>query len=218
MGFSEEGLDRTEVQRQIENMLETRQTWIGKFSQSGESVEPRLLFMTPAREFANPVASHIDQMQDVSDDGVTSVLQMVCLHRRTRLDHGFQVRGQMAHSTPEVVVSFETSSTLVKVLFAKSNRVNRERSTNKPWLGSLAATDLESCVQAILEELWADVRHQLDAWQQLYALACVKAHARWIRRIEDPKSQLPQSSVSRDSEIGESDANADSDDDPAEET
>jgi hypothetical protein len=216
MRFSGERLDRAEFQQQIEDILETRQTWFGKLSQSGESVESRLVFMTPAREFANPVTSDIDQTQDVSDDGATSILQLVCLHYRTRLDHGIQVRGQMAHSTPKVVVSFETSSTLVKVLFAKSNLVNRERFTNKPWLENLAVTDLESCVQAILEELWVDVRHQLDAWQQLYALACVKAHARWIRRIDDPESQLPQSSVSRDSEIG--DANADSDDGLAEET
>jgi hypothetical protein len=216
IGFSEEGLDRTEVQQQIENILETRQTWIGKLSQSGESVEPRLLFMTPARVFANPVASDIDQTQD---DGATSALQLVCLHHRTRLDHGIQDEGQMSHSTPDVVVSFEISSTVVKALIAESDRVSFwQNHTDKPWLASLEAADHESCVQAVLEELWADVRHQLDAWQQLYALACIKAHARWIRRIEDPESQLPQSSVSRDSEIGESDANADSDDDVAEET
>lgn len=209
---SEEGHDRTEFQQQIRNILEMRQTWIGKVSRNGESAEKRLLFMTPARAFAKSVASDINRTGDVSDDGVTSVLQLVCLHHRTWLDHGIQDEGQMAHSKPEVLVSFEISSTLVKALFADNKPFGPwHRYANKPWLAILAAADLESCVQAILEELWADVRHQLNAWQQLYALACVKSHVRWIRRIGDFESQLSQDSV-RGSEIGESDANADSDD------
>ena len=171
--------------------------------------------MTPARDFAKLVASDIDRTQELSDDGVTSPLQLVCLHRRALLDHRSQVRGQTAISTPKVVVLFEISSTLVKALLAKSNQPRSwEWNTNRTRLGNLAAADLESCVQAILEELWEDVRHQLDAWQQLYALACFKAHVRWIRR----KSQVSQSYVFRDSETGESDTSADSDDDLAEET
>ena len=180
--------DQHEFQQQIENILETRQTWIGQLSPNDESVESRLLFMTPAREFANLVASDIDRTQELSDDGVTSHLQLVCLHHRALLDHRSQVRGQMAISTPKVVVLFEISSTLVKALLAKSNQDRRYAAEN--WLGNLAAADLESCVQAILEELWEDVRHQLDAWQQLYALACVKAHVSWLRRVGDPENQL----------------------------
>jgi hypothetical protein len=217
--LQEEGHDRIEFLQEIGNILESRHTWIGQLSNHGGSFEPRLSFMTPARDFAKSVASDIDRTQDVSGDSATSVLQLVCLHHRTRLDHGIQVLGQMAHSTPKVVVSFEISNTLVKALFAKNNTVYlwKER-LNKPWLGTLAAADLERFVQAILEELWADVRHQLDAWQQLYALACVKAHVRWLRRIGDSDSQLSQDSASRGSEIGESGANAGSDDDLTEET
>jgi hypothetical protein len=219
LAFRAEYQDQTEFQQQIENILETRQTWIGKFSYNGESAEPRLLFMTPAREFARSVASDIDRTQDVSDDGVTSLLQLICLQYRAYYralpNHRSQVRGQMAISTPEVVVLFEISSTLVKALLAKHKQVRSwERNTARTWLGSLSAADLESCVQAILEELLEDVRHQLDAWQQLYALACVKAHVRWIQQ----KSQVSQSSVFRDSENVESDASADSDDDLAKET
>jgi hypothetical protein len=176
---------QTKFQQQIENILETRQTWIGQLSQNDESVESRLVFMTPAREFAN-----FDRAQGLSDDGVTSPLQLACLHHRALLDHRSQVREQMAHSTPEVVVLFEISSTLVKALLAKSIQDRYWERYDGTWLEKLAAADLESCVQAILEELWEDVRHQLDAWQQLYALACVKAHVRWIRRIGDPENQL----------------------------
>ena len=188
LGFSGRLHDLTEFQQQIENILETRQTWIGEFSHKGQSAGPRLLFMTPAREFARSVASDVDRTQDVSDDGVTSLLQLVCLHHRALRDHRSQVRRQMAISTPEVVVLFEISSTSVKALFAKSNQVGSwERNYHRSWLGSLAAADLESCVQGILEELWEDARHQLSAWQQLYALACVKAHDRWIQQ-KDPES------------------------------
>jgi hypothetical protein len=216
LGFSgrlHDSTERAEFHQQIENILETRQTWIGQLSHNDESVASCLLFMTPAREFAKVAVSGIDRTQELSDDGVTSPLQLVCLHHRALLDHRSQVRGQMATSTPKVVVLFEISSTLVKALLAESNQYGRDTAEN--WLGKLVAADLESCVQAILEELWEDVRHQLDAWQQLYALACVKAHVRWIQKM-DPGSQVSQSF--RDSETGESDANADSDDDPAEET
>ena len=146
--------------------------------------------MTPAREFAEIAASGIDRTQELSDDGVTSPLQLVCLHHRALQDHRSHVR-ETAVSTPEVVVLFEISSSLVKALFAKSIQLRSwERNFTRARLKNLAAADLESCVQAILEELWEDVRHQLDAWQQLYALACVKAHVSWLRRVGDPENQL----------------------------
>ena len=190
LGFSGRRHNLTEFQQQIENILETRQTWIGQLSHNDESVESCLLFMTPAREFAKVAASGIDRTQELSDDGVTSPLQLVCLHHRALQDRRSHVR-ETAVSTPEVVVLFEISSSLVKALFAKSIQLRSwERNYHRSWLGSLAAADLESCVQAILEELWEDVRHQLDAWQQLYALACVKAHVRLIRRMRDPEDQL----------------------------
>jgi hypothetical protein len=40
------------------------------------------------------------------------------------------------------------------------------------WFGT--AADYSTCLRTILDDIWANRDDQLDAWQQLYALACVK--------------------------------------------
>jgi hypothetical protein len=42
------------------------------------------------------------------------------------------------------------------------------------------------CLQLLLDDIWADQEKQLDAWQQLYSLACVKKSFKhlWIAKPE----------------------------------
>jgi hypothetical protein len=41
-------------------------------------------------------------------------------------------------------------------------------------------------LQLLLDDIWADQEKQLDAWQQLYSLACVKKSFKhlWIAKPE----------------------------------
>jgi hypothetical protein len=49
------------------------------------------------------------------------------------------------------------------------------------WVGT--ATAYSACRQALLDDIWRDRDHQLDAWQQLYVLACVKLCFRRMWKI-----------------------------------
>jgi hypothetical protein len=84
--------------------------------------------------------------------------------------------------TPRVVAIFDLSVTVSASLLSQSTvwtvpdrgsplhftRLSFEMS----WVGTAAA--YTSCLQTILDDIWQDRGQQLDAWQQLYALACVK--------------------------------------------
>lgn len=51
------------------------------------------------------------------------------------------------------------------------------------WIGTPA--EYSGCLQSILDDIWTDPDQQLDAWQQLYALACVKSFFRRMWKIGD---------------------------------
>lgn len=57
------------------------------------------------------------------------------------------------------------------------------RALEMAWIGT--AADYSSCLQVILDDIWQDCDQQLDAWQQLYALACVKLWFKCMWRIGD---------------------------------
>jgi hypothetical protein len=60
---------------------------------------------------------------------------------------------------------------------------NREaRALHNVFEGTAAG--FERCLDGVLEDIWADGRCQLDSWQQLYLLTCVKLYFKTLWRID----------------------------------
>lgn len=94
---------------------------------------------------------------------------------------------------PVVVAMFDLSLTATKILLSrKSHWAFKSRANhvyvlaeilNMTWFGT--AADYSTCFRSILDEIWANRDDQLDAWQQLYALACVKLWFKCMWKIGD---------------------------------
>ena len=56
-------------------------------------------------------------------------------------------------------------------------------SPDMTWFGTEA--EFSTCLRSILDDIWANRGNQLDAWQQLYALACVKLWFKCMWKIGD---------------------------------
>lgn len=204
---------RTDFKPQMMAFLETRLSWIGPCFADAKGATSLLQLVWPAREYAGLSNSHVDRGQDEPDDGISRGLRLVCLHPRIRRD-SFKPDGNLTHLRPVVVASFEIRSTLTNALLAKNIQgVDWYSDRRTPWSGTPA--NLSTCLQAISEEIWADVNHELDAWQQLYALACVKVHFRRMWRTEDSPSS--RSSVSEGSDESDATENNSVSDDGVEE-
>lgn len=68
--------------------------------------------------------------------------------------------------------------------------------------------DFEQCREVVLEEIWANDRCQLDSWQQLYLLACVKLYSETLWKIRpvcgvNEASEANGGKFSRDSKMCE---------------
>jgi hypothetical protein len=90
---------------------------------------------------------------------------------------------------------------------AGSRTLATMNSLGMTWVGT--AADYTSCLQVILDDIWQDRDQQLNAWQQLYALACLKLCfgrmwkignearvARWTENAKRPYFEYPSTSES----------------------
>lgn len=83
-------------------------------------------------------------------------------HDATHLDLSAKLTAQLLSSSD----SHQEVTTNGDVEFAKAEQFELRLTGT--------AQQYEECLQMIIEEAWDNVNDQLDAWQQLYLLACVR--------------------------------------------
>ena len=165
---------------QISALLEVRDVWRGPqaFDENQQLLPLQLLL--PNRAFMRWWAP--DQpLGDSLPDAPLSSFRIICTDRKERINVS-QVHQQQLVFQPVVVAIFDLSLAATACLLSQkphwadpsvSNDVySFTQRPNMTWLGT--PDDYSTCLRTILDDIWADRDHQLDAWQQLYVLACVK--------------------------------------------
>jgi len=115
-----------------------------------------------------------------------SRFRIICLHRSERTPVSPKLQQKLVLES-RVVAMLDLSVTATASLL--SQRSSRTRTggilLDMYWIGTEA--EFSTCLHAILYDIWQDRGQQLDAWQQLYALACVKLCFRrmWVFCDED---------------------------------
>jgi hypothetical protein len=134
-----------------------------------------------------------DQLPEGSlPDRPLSSFRIICTDRRDRTNVS-QIYQQQLLFQPVVVAMFDLSlAATARLLSQKSlrafpyfhgHRYTLADGLDMIWIG--AAADYSTCLRTILDDIWANRDRQLDAWQQLYALACVKLWFKYMWKIGD---------------------------------
>jgi hypothetical protein len=120
----------------------------------------------------------------------TSPFRIMCLRRNTQTSVSRTPLLQLSYEH-QLVALFDLSVTATATLLSQSQWWTRDeyhecgfaitRNLEMTWLGTPA--DYSSCLRALLDDIWQDRHQQLDAWQQLYALTCVKLCFRRMWKI-----------------------------------
>jgi hypothetical protein len=122
----------------------------------------------------------------------TSPLRLMCLRRSTQAHVSRMLPFRLGYEQ-ELVAMFDLSIAATAALLSQSQWWTSHYLDNDifsiahnpemTWVGT--AAEYSSCLQLILDDIWADRDQQLDAWQQLYALACVKLCFKHMWKIGD---------------------------------
>ncbi|GAB7331480.1 hypothetical protein MBLNU13_g02885t1 [Cladosporium sp. NU13] len=175
----------------ILGLLELRNVWRGPQAIDENRELVPLQFLLPNRAFMRWSAS--DQPLDGSlPDGPLSCFRIICTDRKERINVSQILQKQLVFQ-PAVVAVFDLGSAATTFLLSQKSHWAFQSVTNHAyalaesldmtWFGT--AADYSICLRTILDDIWANRDHQLDAWQQLYALACVKLWFKCMWKIGD---------------------------------
>lgn len=176
---------------QLLALFEAREVWRGPQAIDEHKNLLPLQLLLPNRAFL--------QMWTASRSSAASLLapsasrfRIMCLRRGQQMSIS-QMPPHQATYEHEAVVMFDLSTTATAALLWQSqwwtpdvydmSTLVLARALEMAWIGT--AADYSSCLQVILDDIWQDCDQQLDAWQQLYALACVKLWFKCMWRIGD---------------------------------
>ena len=175
----------------ILTLLELRDVWRGPQAIDGNRQLVPLQLLLPHRSFMRWSAPH-QPLDDSLPDGPLSSFRIICTDRNKRMNVS-QIHQQQLVFQPTVVAVFDlsvaaTTSLLSQKLHWASRFLDNHvyilaESLSMTWFGT--ASDYSTCFRSILDEIWANRDDQLDAWQQLYALACVKLWFKCMWKIGD---------------------------------
>ena len=168
----------------ISASLESRNVWRGPqaIDENRKLVPLQLLLHDTA--FTRWWASY--QLPEASlPDGPLPSFRVICTHRKERMNVSQLHQHQLVFQ-PVVVAVFDLTGTATKSLlsqkshwtsqFMEHNVYSLAEGLDMTWFGTEA--EYSTCLRSISDDIWANRDNQLDAWQQLYALACVK---RWFK-------------------------------------
>ena len=175
----------------ISALLESRNAWRGPQAVDGNRQLVPLQLLLPNTAFMRWWES--SQLPDASlPDGPLSSFRVICTHRKERINVS-QIHQQQSVFQPVVVAMFDLTVTATKSLLSqKSHWASHSgsghvfalaESPSMTWFGTEA--EYSTCLRSILDDIWANRDNQLDAWQQLYALACVKLWFKFMWKIGD---------------------------------
>lgn len=175
----------------IAALLEQRKLWRGPQAVDEHRQMVPLQFLLPNSAFVRWRASH-QPLEGPVPDGPHSSFRIVCTHRNERVNVSQMYQPQLVFQ-PVVVATFDLSLAATTCLlsqkshWASSNYITHvyacTEGLDMTWFGT--AADYSTCLRTMLDDIWADRDHQLDAWQQLYALACVKLWFKCMWKIGD---------------------------------
>jgi hypothetical protein len=123
---------------------------------------------------------------------IPSPFRLVFMHWSERITVSQKAHQQLMFK-PRIVASYDLSTTTSATLLSRRTRWSECNTVDRfftvckspvmTWIGT--AVEFSACLHAILDDIWQNRGQQLDAWQQLYALACVKICFRRMWRIGD---------------------------------
>lgn len=111
-----------------------------------------------------------------------------CLTRKTSHVGQVSPKSMFEHCDENVVGIFELSHETITRLLGQDTLSEEERSFGDQgfprFIGSQAV--FSTCLEQVLEDIWANEDGKLGAWQQLYMLACVKKWSKDFWTIGGP--------------------------------
>jgi hypothetical protein len=200
---------------QVLGLFEARKVWRGPQAVDQDDCLLPLQLLLPNSEFLQMCAA--SQSSAMTSPALpASRFRMMCLRRNQRIPVSRTWPHEVTHEH-EAVAMFDLSTTATEALMLQSQWWTPEdagsrtlatmNSLGMTWVGT--AADYTSCLQVILDDIWQDRDQQLNAWQQLYALACLKLCfgrmwkignearvARWTENAKRPYFEYPSTSES----------------------
>jgi hypothetical protein len=189
--------------QQVLELFEAREVWRGPQAVDEDDQLLPLQLILPNSGFLQMWAA--SQSSAIPSSALpASRFRIMCLRRHQQIYVSQTLPHEVTHAH-EAVAMFDLSSTATEALLLQSQWWTSD-ATEFPtlatasflemtWVGTDA--DYSSCVQVIIDDIWQDRDQQLDAWQQLYILACVKLcfgrmwkignEARVARWLETPR-------------------------------
>lgn len=169
-------------------LLELRNVWRGPRAVDENRQLVPLQFLLPNDAFMHWWVPGIVSVPD----GPLSPLRIICTHRSERIEVS-QIRQQQLVFHPIIVATFDLGLTATARLLSQRSlwaspylTIHGYASTESldmTWFGT--AAEYSACLRTILNDIWADYERQLDVWQKLYALTCVKPWNKCMWKIGD---------------------------------
>ena len=176
----------------ISALLESRNLWRGPQAIGGNRQLVPLQLLLPNTAFIRWwESSHLPEAS--LPDGPLSSFRVICTNRKERINIS-QIHQQQLVFKPVVVAVFDLTVTTTKSLLLQESHwashssvsdhvYSLTESLDMTWFGTEA--EYSTGLRSISDDIWANRDNQLDAWQQLYALACVKLWFKCMWRIGD---------------------------------
>jgi hypothetical protein len=177
---------------QVLALMEERDVWRGPQAVDQRHALLPLQFLLPNSAFLHWWMSS-QPWSSPSTSGFHSTFRLICVHpKQWKSGTKLLQRRQMA-SKETTVAFFDLSVTATTTLISQSidwtSLDNMSQfytlayALKMTWVGTKA--DYSACLKAIIDDIWANRDEQLDAWQQLYTLACVKLYLKRMWKIAD---------------------------------
>lgn len=175
----------------ISALLESRNVWRGPQAIHGNRQLVPLQLLLPSTAFMRWWASY-KLPEGLLPDAPLSSFRVICTHRKERINVS-QVHQPQLVFQPVVVAMFDLTVAATKSLLSQKSHWASLPTTNHvyaltasldmTWFGTEA--EYSTCLRTLLDDIWANRDNQLDAWQQLYALTCVKLWFKCMWKIGD---------------------------------
>ncbi|KAM0720673.1 hypothetical protein Q7P37_004810 [Cladosporium fusiforme] len=166
---------------QVHALLDSRQTWMGLLATDEHGVMLPTQLLWPTSAVVRPIWQN--DGGDRIDGPGPDVPRLVCVYRLNRRAFPDRV-GQNRYPPPEVVSSIEMSDIATAIIKRSVHVLQYAREIRVE--GSPA--EFNVCLQTVLDDIWTNANHELNAWQQLYALACVKTYFKKLWRFDEDSS------------------------------
>jgi hypothetical protein len=177
---------------QVLALMATRDVWRGPQAVDQRHALLPLHFLLPNSAFLQWWMSSQPWSSPLTS-GFPSTFRLICMHpNRWKSGTKLLQRRRMA-SKETMVAVFDLSVTATTCLLSQSiswtSLDNMSQfytvayALKMTWVSTKA--DYSACLKAIIDDIWANRDEQLDAWQQLYALTCVKLYLRRMWKIAD---------------------------------